>query len=95
MLRVGKNANNAYSARAYEAKALFPQFQWALIEKDRILEECEKLLMVQEAKIIDLGNDLVDCTQKLKAISTFSFERENLAKATDEQARQVEEQNAL
>lgn len=52
-----------------------------------MLEEHEKLLRVQEAKIIDLDNDLINYTQNLKAVSNFSLERDNLTKEAEEYAR--------
>lgn len=52
-----------------------------------MLEEHEKLLRVQEAKIIDLDNDLINYTQNLKAVSSFSLERDNLTKEAEEYAR--------
>lgn len=75
MLREVEITNNAYSAHAYKVKDLVTQFQGALKEKYKVLQKCEKLLRVQEAKIIYLGNDLVDHTQKLKVVSTCALER--------------------
>lgn len=86
LIERGEIANNAYHACAHETKTLFTQFQGELEEKDHILEEREKMLQAQELKIIDLGNDLVHYIQKLKATSTFTLERDNLAKEAEERA---------
>lgn len=40
-----------------------------------MLEERENMLVVQETKIIDLSNDLVNHTQKLKVALAFSIEK--------------------
>lgn len=42
--------------------------------------------MLEEAKIIDLGNDLINSTQKLKVAPNFALERDNLAKQAEERA---------
>lgn len=95
LLKEGEITNNAYHAHVYKAKVVIAQLQEALGKKNRVLKENEKLLGVQEAKIIDLGNDLVDHTQKLKASSTFALERDTLAKEAKEQAKMAYEQERL
>lgn len=42
------------------------------------MEEHEKMLGVQKAKIINLGNNLVYRTQKLKITSAFALVKEKL-----------------
>lgn len=49
------------------------------------------MLEVQEVKFSDFGRDLVYRAQKLKVVSTFALERDNLAKDAEEWARLAEE----
>lgn len=42
-----------------------------------------------------LGNDMVNCTQKLKVASNFALEQDSLAKEAEESAKLVEERARL
>lgn len=55
------------------------------------MEEHEKVLEVQETKIINLSNDMVYRTQNLKATSAFAIEKDNLVKEDNEHAHVVKE----
>lgn len=61
--------------------------------------KCKKIMrscsMCKIKKIINLDNDLLDHTQKLRVASTFALERENLAKEVEEQARLAKDQERL
>lgn len=62
-----------------------PNFKEHLRKKIKFWK-CEKLFGVQETKIMDLSNDLVDRTQNLKVTSIFAVEKDKLAKEAEERA---------
>lgn len=67
LIRKRKISNNAYHTRVHEAGAPITLFHKAVKENDKMLEEKETCLRVLETTIIDIGNNLVNYIQKLKA----------------------------
>lgn len=63
---------------------MITQFQGVIEENEKALKDKEKCLRTQEAKILDLGNDLVNCTQKLNVASNFALEQDMLAREVEE-----------
>lgn len=56
-----------------------------------MLEECEKHLGIQEAKIVDLDNDLIDRIQKNEGNIINDLNKDTLAKQVKKRAKLVEE----